>query len=124
MERSPAGAIRSSLRYTATRTSASIRSTASWDTSRSAYRNTARPMPNARVAVTATIRYSTGGCSEAREMSHPDTAISPTAEPSANAPSSNASASRPRSPPAAPRTRASTSWGWWARQKPRQEQEP
>ena len=36
--------------------SASIRSTASCETSRSAYRKTARPIPKARVAVTATIR--------------------------------------------------------------------
>lgn len=106
--RSPAGASRSSRRYTATRVSASIRSTASCDTSRSAYRNTARPIPKARVAVTATIRYSTGGCCEAREISHPEVAISPTALPSARLPRSSARASRPRRGPDMARTRAST----------------
>ena len=40
----------------------SIRSAASWPTSRCAYRSTGRAMPKARTATMATIRNSTGGC--------------------------------------------------------------
>ena len=64
----------------------STRNAASWDTSRSRYRNTPRPIPKARTATTATIRYSTGGCCAARAINQADVAISATAQPDARAP--------------------------------------
>ena len=46
-------------------------------------------MPNARVATTATCRYSTGGCWAAREMSQAEVAIRPIAQPRAAVPASD-----------------------------------
>ena len=43
--------------------------------SRSAYRSTGRAMPKVRTATIATSRVSTGGCSDARTISHPAVAV-------------------------------------------------
>src|SRR5664280_469641 len=54
-----------------------------------------RPMPNVRMATTATARSSTGGCCAAREISQAETAISPTLLATAAAPATTDSAKRP-----------------------------
>ena len=58
--RAPGGPAR---RTPAARCSASIRSAASWETSRSRYRKTGRASPNARTPTMAASRYRNGGCS-------------------------------------------------------------
>ncbi len=64
-------------------------------------------MPKARTAVTATIRYRTGGRSAARETSHADVAVSPMAAPEAATPAATASISLPVTGRPKPATRTS-----------------
>ena len=73
------------------RRSAMLRSTASWVTSRSAYRSAARPRPKKRTPTIATERSMIDGCSLARTMSQPETAVSAIAKPVTISPASGAS---------------------------------
>src|SRR5262249_4970901 len=70
---SPAGASRSSRRYTRTRSPARTRNATSWEASRSAYRKIPRPTLNARTATTAREIAKIGGCWAAPARTKPAT---------------------------------------------------
>ena len=67
--------------------SASIRSTTSWERSRSAYRSTGRAMPNARTATIATRRVRIAGWYDACTISQPAVAVRATPDADARPPS-------------------------------------
>ena len=96
---SPAGASCSSRPVTRARVSPSTRYAASCPASRSTYRNTPRPTPNARTATIATINVSTGGCAAAFVINQAEVASNATADPDANTPRSTASTNRPTTRP-------------------------
>ena len=95
---------------TCARRSASSRRTTSWLRIRSACRSTGRARPKSRTPTIATIRWSTGGCSLARVISHPAVAVSATPDAVDRAPS-RVAVRRPHRGGAAASSRRSTAAG-------------